>query len=153
MVSRLNYATKVFTPHGKNFQNEIVRNNYMPFDSRNGEDIETEIQKFTTDHKTALDNTGKWNYKTGENFSDEIRDQTQIRNRLNKVSQLTKDPRDENLYNRAHSHLRKLHQHANDRRKAEKIASLNPDDGSVWKQARWCTGDKLHMPPSLQAQK
>ncbi|GBM16888.1 putative RNA-directed DNA polymerase from transposon X-element, partial [Araneus ventricosus] len=30
-----------------------------------------------------------------------------------------------------------------------KIASLNPDDGSVWKQARWCTGDKFHMPPLI----
>ncbi|GBM77344.1 hypothetical protein AVEN_67175-1, partial [Araneus ventricosus] len=89
MVSRLNDATKVFTPHWKNFQNEIVRNNYMPFDPHNGEAIETEIQKFTTDHKTAHDNTGKWNDKIGEDFSDEIRDQTQIRNRLNKVSQLT----------------------------------------------------------------
>ncbi|GBN07128.1 hypothetical protein AVEN_231136-1 [Araneus ventricosus] len=111
------------------------------------------IRKFTMDHKNALDNTGKWNEKTGENFSDEIRDQRQIRNRLKKISQLTKDPRDINLYNRAHSHLRKLHQQANEKRQAEKIDSLNSDDGSVWKQARWCTGDKFHMPPSLQAQK
>ncbi|GBL82344.1 hypothetical protein AVEN_252505-1 [Araneus ventricosus] len=54
----VSYATKVFTPHWKNFQNEIVRNNYRPFDPRNGEDIDTEIQKFTIDHKNALDNTG-----------------------------------------------------------------------------------------------
>ncbi|GBL81200.1 hypothetical protein AVEN_143541-1 [Araneus ventricosus] len=56
-------------------------------------------------------------------------------------------PCDKNLYNRAHSHLRKLHQQANEKRKAEKIASLSPEDSSVWKQARWCTGDKFHMPP------
>ncbi|GBM32008.1 hypothetical protein AVEN_236690-1 [Araneus ventricosus] len=83
---------KCSPPHWKNFQNEIVRNTFRPFNPRNGADIDTEIQKFTMDHKNALDNTGKWNEKTGENFSDEIRNQTQIRNRLKKISQLTKDP-------------------------------------------------------------
>ncbi|GBM89007.1 hypothetical protein AVEN_51211-1 [Araneus ventricosus] len=81
-TSMTTYVNKVFIPHSKNFQNATVNNKTRPFDPRSSEDIENEVKNFTIEHQKALEKTGKWSNKTGEEFFEEIREQTQLRNRL-----------------------------------------------------------------------
>ncbi|GBN25618.1 hypothetical protein AVEN_243080-1, partial [Araneus ventricosus] len=104
---------KFFKPHWKNFQHKIVSYPTNNFNPHNTTDIEDEIKRFTSELQTAYEVSGKWIEKQSENFSLEIRNQTQIRNRLKKIAQRSCDPRDKNLYNRAQSYLRKLHYEAN----------------------------------------
>ncbi|GBO43054.1 hypothetical protein AVEN_53714-1 [Araneus ventricosus] len=138
---------KIFKPHWKNFQHKIVSYPTNNFSPHNTTDIEDEIKRFTSELQTAYEVSGKWIEKQSDNFSLEIRTQTQIRNRLKKIAQRSCDPRDKNLYNRAQSYLRKLHYEANQSRHTETIEGLNPTDGSIWKYVKRYTKSYFKMPP------
>ncbi|GBO38605.1 hypothetical protein AVEN_168423-1 [Araneus ventricosus] len=90
-----------------------------------------------------------WVEKQNEEHSNEIRMQTQIRNRLKNIAQRSRDPRDKNLYNRAQSYLRKLHYEANQNKQTEIIEGLNPNDGSIWKYVKKYTKSHFKMPPLI----
>ncbi|GBM54977.1 putative RNA-directed DNA polymerase from transposon X-element [Araneus ventricosus] len=128
----------------------IIQNSTTQFDPQSGADIEMEIQRFTAEYIQAFSDTGKWVSKRTEECSAVIKQQTKIRNKLKKkIAQITQDPRDKNLFNRAQNHLRKLHSEASEKRQREVIENLNPTDGSVWQQAKKISKTYFKMPPLL----
>ncbi|GBM93414.1 hypothetical protein AVEN_110586-1 [Araneus ventricosus] len=130
------YTNKIFGPNFKKYQETIIQNSTTQFDPQNGADIEMEIWRFTAEHLEAFSDTGKWVSKRKEECSAVIKQQTKMRNKLKKIAQITQDPRDKNLFNRAQNHFRKLHAEASEKRQREVIENLNPTDGSVWQHAK-----------------
>ncbi|GBO13212.1 hypothetical protein AVEN_54299-1, partial [Araneus ventricosus] len=130
------HHSQTFITNWKKYQQHIIANSTIDFWLLNFEDIEKEIARFTNEHLEAVKASGTWVKNSKEEFSLEIKSQTKIRNKLQKIFKKSRDPRDKNLLNRAHSYLRKLHYEANQRRETNKITSLNPSDGSIWRQVK-----------------
>ncbi|GBN27840.1 putative RNA-directed DNA polymerase from transposon BS [Araneus ventricosus] len=133
------HYSQTFITNWKKYQQHIITNNTVDFVPLNCEDIEKEIGRFTNEHLEAVKASGTWVKNSSEEFSLEIKSQTKLRNNLQKIFQKSRDPRDKNLLNRAHSYLRKLHYEANQRRETNRITSLNPTDGSIWRQVKRLT--------------
>ncbi|GBM61865.1 putative RNA-directed DNA polymerase from transposon X-element [Araneus ventricosus] len=139
------HHSQTFITNWKKYQQHIIVNSTIDFWLLNFEDIEKEIARFTNQHLEAVKASGTWVKNSNEEFSLEIKSQTKIRNKLQK----SRDPRDKNLLNRAHSYLRKLHHEANQRRETNKITSLNPSDGSIWQQVKNYTKTYSKISPLL----
>ncbi|GBM68873.1 RNA-directed DNA polymerase from mobile element jockey [Araneus ventricosus] len=143
------HHSQTFITNWKKYQHHIIANSTIDFCSLNFEDIEKEIARFTNEHLEAVKASGTWVKNSNEEFSLEIKRQTKIRNKLQKIFQKSRDPRDKNLLNRAHSYLRKPPYEANQRRETNKITSLNPSDGSIWRQVKKKTKTCSKIPPLL----
>ncbi|GBM31660.1 hypothetical protein AVEN_101280-1 [Araneus ventricosus] len=129
-TNTITYTHKIFVPNFKKYQEAIIQNPTTQFNPQSGADIEEEVKRFTTEHLQAFNTTGKWVNKRKEECSAEIKQQTKIRNKLKKIAQLSQDPRDKNLYNRAQNYLRKLHAEASQKRLSDIFENLNPTDGT-----------------------
>ncbi|GBM74115.1 hypothetical protein AVEN_144110-1 [Araneus ventricosus] len=125
-TNTITYTHKIFVPNFKKYQDTIIQNPTTEFNPQNCADIEKEVMRFTIEHLKNYNTTGKWVNHRKEECSAEIKRQTKIRNKLKKIAQISQDPRDKNLYNRAQNYLRKLHAEANQKRQSPRTLLL-PD--------------------------
>ncbi|GBN67150.1 hypothetical protein AVEN_136867-1 [Araneus ventricosus] len=91
-------VNKIYKPHWKKLQQEIVNKPTNNFNPHCTNDIEEEVKRFTIELQNAFKETGEWVEKKNEEYSEEIKRETHIRNKLKKIVQRSRDPRDKNFF-------------------------------------------------------